>query len=69
MNEIFAWLTWALPSAGAILTPALARIHSKARDYGSVTFSLLGAISAALLIPSVLSGSVQDVQLEWITSL
>ena len=69
MNEIFAWLTWALPFAGAILTPALARIHTKARDYGSVTFSLLGAISAALLIPSVLSGSVQDVQLEWITSL
>ena len=69
MNEIFAWLTWALPFVGAILTPALARIHAKARDYGSVTFSLLGAISAALLIPSVLSGSVQDVQVPWITSL
>jgi NADH-quinone oxidoreductase subunit L len=69
MNEIFAWLTWALPFVGAILTPVFARIHAKARDYGSVAFSLLGAVSAALLIPSVLSGTAQDVQIDWITSL
>jgi NADH-quinone oxidoreductase subunit L len=69
MNEIFGWLTWILPFVGALLTPLTARIHPKVRDYGSVAFALLGAISAALLIPSVLSGSVQDAQFNWITSL
>jgi len=47
----------------------MARIHPKVRDYNSVVFALLGAISAALLIPSILAGSVQDVQVNWITSL
>jgi len=69
VNEIFGWLTWALPFIGAVLTPVMARIHPKVRDYGSVGFSLLGAISATLLIPFVLSGSAQDVQVDWITSL
>jgi len=69
VNEIFGWLTWILPFVGALLTPVMARIHPKVRDYNSVVFALLGAISAALLIPSVMSGSVQDVQVNWITSL
>ncbi len=69
MNEIFGWLTWVLPFVGAVLTPAIGRIHPKIRDYSAVAFSLLGAISAALLIPIATSGSVQDVQLDWITSL
>lgn len=69
MNEIFGWLTWVLPFVGAVLTPAMARIHPKARDYSSVAFSLLGAISATMLLPLVLSGSVQDLQVDWITSL
>jgi len=69
MNEVYGWLTWALPFIGAMLTPALSRIHPRARDYGAVTFSLLGAISAALLLPSVFSGVTEDVQLTWISSL
>jgi len=47
----------------------MARIHPKVRDYGSVAFALLGAVSAALLIPLAMFGSVQDVQVNWITSL
>ncbi len=69
MNEIFGWLTWAFPFVGALLAPAMARIHPKIRDYSSVAFSLLGAISATLLIPLVMSGTTQDNQLIWITSL
>ncbi len=69
MNEIFGWLTWALPFLGAVLTPAIGRIHPKIRNYSAVAFSLLGAICAALLIPIAVSGSIQDVQLDWITSL
>jgi NADH-quinone oxidoreductase subunit L len=69
MNEIFGWLTWALPFIGAVLTPLFARIHPKMRDYGAVAFAFLGAVSAALLFPLVLSGTAQDVQVNWITSL
>ena len=69
MNEIFGWLTWGFPFIGAILTPALARVHPKARDYGAVSFSFLGALSALLLFPMILAGSVQDVQVNWITSV
>jgi len=69
LNEIFGWLTWGFPFIGAILTPILARIHPKARDYGAVTFSLLGALSALLLLPTFLGGSALDIQANWITSL
>ena len=69
MNEIFGWLTWGLPFIGAILTPLFARIHPKMRDYGAVAFAFLGAVSAALLFPIILSGATQDVQVNWITSL
>lgn len=69
MNEIFGWLTWGLPFIGAILTPLFARIHPKIRDYGAVSFAFLGAVSAALLFTSILSGTAQDVQVDWITSL
>jgi len=69
MNEIFGWLTWGLPFIGAILTPLFARIHLKMRDYGAVAFAFLGAVSAALLFPIILSGATKDVQVNWITSL
>ena len=69
MLEIFGWLTFGFPFIGAVLTPLFAKLHPKLRDYASVGFSLLGALSAALLIPLVLSGSAQDVQVNWITSL
>jgi NADH-quinone oxidoreductase subunit L len=69
MNEMFGWLTWGLPFIGAILTPLFARIHPKMRDYGAVAFAFLGAVSAALLFPIILSGATQDVQVNWITSL
>jgi len=69
MNEIFGWLTWGLPFIGAILTPLFARIHLMMRDYGAVAFAFLGAVSAALLFPIILSGATKDVQVNWITSL
>ena len=69
MNEIFGWLTWGFPFIGALLTPVMARIHPKVRDYGAITFSFLGALSALFLFPMIMSGSVQDVQVDWITSL
>ena len=69
MNEIFGWLTWGFPFIGAVLTPVFARANSKLRDYGSVVFAFLGAISAGLLLPNLFAGTAQDVQVAWISSL
>ncbi len=46
-----------------------ARIHPKARDYAAVSFSFLAALSASFLVPILFNGSVQDVQVPWITSI
>jgi NADH-quinone oxidoreductase subunit L len=69
MQEIFGWLTFGFPFIGAILTPLFAKVHPKMRDYGAVAFSFLGAVSAGLLAPLILSGTAQDVQVNWIASL
>jgi len=69
MNEIFGWLTWGFPFIGAVLTPLFARANSKLRDYGSVTFAFLGAVSAGLLLPNLFGRTAQDVQVAWIPSL
>ena len=68
MLEIFGWLTFGLPFIGAVLTPLFAKLHPKLRDYASVAFSFLGALSATFLIPFIQTGS-QDVQVNWITSI
>jgi len=69
MLEVFGWLTFAFPFIGALLTPLFSMIHPKVRDYAAVGFSFLGAVSAGLLIPLMLAGSTQDVQVSWIASL
>ncbi|MCP8304321.1 MAG: NADH-quinone oxidoreductase subunit L [archaeon] len=46
-----AWLCWLFPLVGALLTPILAKIHPKVRDYGAVFFSFLSFLMAAMLIP------------------
>jgi len=69
MNEIFGWLTWGFPFIGAVMTPIFAKVNSKLRDYAAVVFAFLGAASAGLLIPNLLAGTAQDVQVAWISSL
>ncbi len=64
-----AWLCWMFPMLGAISTPIFARISPKARDYAAVSFSLLGAIAAAAMIPDALAGRVHWDQVEWIPGL
>ena len=69
MLEVFGWLTFGFPFFGALLTPLFARIEPKLRDYASVGFSFLGALSAAFLIPFIQAGFTHDIQVNWITSL
>src|SRR5208282_5821199 len=51
------------------LTPLFGMIHPKLRDYCAVAFSFLGAVSAGLLAPLIMSGSTLDLQVSWIASL
>ena len=69
MYETLGWLTWIFPFIGALLTPLLAKVNPKVRDYGAVAFSFLAALSAGLLIPLALSEPPQDLQVNWIPSL
>ncbi len=69
MFEIFGWLTFGFPFIGAVLTPLFGMIHPKLRDYCAVAFSFLGAVSAGLLAPLIISGSTLDLQVSWIASL
>ncbi|MBE0517094.1 MAG: NADH-quinone oxidoreductase subunit L [Methanophagales archaeon] len=46
-----AWLCVLSPFAGALLSPVLARIHPKLRDYGAVFLSFLAALCSVMLIP------------------
>ena len=50
----FAWLCIFSPLLGSALTPLLARIHPKLRDYGAVFFSFVSAYSALRLLPLLL---------------
>ncbi|MGQ9569687.1 MAG: NADH-quinone oxidoreductase subunit 5 family protein [Thermodesulfovibrionales bacterium] len=51
MNVEFAWLCFLFPLVGALLSPVLAKIHPKLRDYGEVFLSFLAAVSSLMLIP------------------
>jgi NADH-quinone oxidoreductase subunit L len=46
-----AWLCFLFPFAGALLSPVLARIHPRLRDYGALFFSFLGALCSLMLVP------------------
>lgn len=46
---IFGWLAWIFPLVGALLTPLLAKIGDRVRDYGAVFFSFLSVVSTVAL--------------------
>jgi len=58
-------LIWTAPLAGAVLTPAFAKIHPGLRNYGAVAFTLVSAIFATLTAFTIAQG---DYQVEWISS-
>src|SRR2546428_4089742 len=65
MFTLAPWLIWITPLAGALLTPVLARIHSKVRNYAAVAFTLAAAILATYTALTVAPG---DYQLDWMPS-
>ncbi|RJS75093.1 NADH-quinone oxidoreductase subunit L [Candidatus Bathyarchaeota archaeon] len=46
-----AWLCWITPIVGALITPLLAKVGDKVRDYGAVAFSLAATLMALMLLP------------------
>ena len=58
MLPLAPWLCWGIPIIGAILTPLLAKIGHKARDYGAVLFSIVGFIFGLSMIPDIFAGQV-----------
>ena len=66
---IFAWLVWIIPFAGALLTPAFAKLGHRIRDYAAVLFSLASALASTSLIPLLLAGRAVDSQVPWFLGL
>ncbi|RLB05392.1 MAG: NADH-quinone oxidoreductase subunit L, partial [Deltaproteobacteria bacterium] len=62
MDIQYAWLCILFPFIGAALTPFLAKIHPKLRDYGAVSFSFLAAFSSVKLLPYLFNPSVLPVE-------
>jgi len=69
MHEIAGWLAFIFPFLGAVLTPVMGKVSARFRDYGAVGFSLLGAVSAGLLLPSLVGRVAEDIQVTWIPSI
>jgi len=61
-----SWLCWLLPMVGALVTPILAKISSKIRDYGAVLFSFSAVVMTFLMVPYLFAGEVIHNQFSWI---
>ena len=69
MNTIIPWLVWILPMVGSLLVVPASRINRRAGNVVAAAFPLLAAVSASMMIPDVLNGQTQDLQVQWISSL
>src|SRR5712692_9678071 len=65
-SSLLAWLIWITPLVGALLTPILAKIHSRVRDVAAVSFTFVAAVLAAITALTVSAG---DYTVSWIPSL
>jgi NADH-quinone oxidoreductase subunit L len=61
-----AWLCWIIPLIGAVLTPLMARVNRRLRDYFAVAVSALTAFMTILLLPYLLRGELIHNQVDWI---
>src|SRR5690242_3765463 len=65
-SPILAWLIWVIPLVGALLTPILAKIHSRVRDVAAIGFTFIAAL---LTTVTALTVSAGDYTVAWIPSL
>lgn len=62
MNILSAWLCIFFPLIGAVLTPVMAWIHPRLRDYGAVFFSFLSAVAALRLLPHLFDHALLPIE-------
>jgi NADH-quinone oxidoreductase subunit L len=62
-----SWLCWILPLAGALVTPILAKISHKVRNYGAILFSFSAVVMTVLMIPYLFEGTIIHNQVSWIS--
>ena len=60
------WLIWIIPLTGAVLTPLVAKIDRRARDFAAIGFSLATAILATVTALTLQAG---DYQIAWVPTL
>ena len=53
MTMLAAWTSIVAPFVGVLATPALARIHHKARDFAAVACAAVSAVAALSLLPEL----------------
>jgi len=70
LSILYAWLCVVFPLLGAPLSPVLARIHPKLRDYGEVFLSFLSALASVMLIPYLFHPSQLPIEsaVVWLTA-
>lgn len=55
-GEYAAWLCWAIPFAGSLFVPLVAKLRRKNIGWYAVAVTILSVICTISLIPSVLGG-------------
>jgi NADH-quinone oxidoreductase subunit L len=71
LSDYSSWLVWLLPLVSSLLVPLIAKFSNKARDLYTVAISLVTAVLAFSLIPTVYSGAASflDLSAPWITGI
>ncbi len=69
--EYAAWLSWALPLAGSLFIPLVAKVRRRSVGWYAVLITLLGAVSTVSLIPSVINahGEAALYSIPWMHAL
>lgn len=69
--EYAAWLSWAIPLAGCLFVPLVAKVRSRSVGWYAVLITLLAAVSTVSLIPSVVNshGEAYLYSIPWMHAL
>jgi NADH-quinone oxidoreductase subunit L len=69
LSDYSSWLVWLLPLISCLFMPVVARIGGKAKEYYTVTVSLITTILALSIVPDVIGSSVPlGSSFSWVSS-
>jgi NADH-quinone oxidoreductase subunit L len=70
-SELAAWLSWAIPLAGSLFVPLVAKVRSRSVGWYAVVVTLLSAVCTLSLIPSLLGahGEAALYSIPWMQAL